>query len=36
MEFTEDPLRRIADNLADLRLRVRLIGQMVTQSQPGF
>ena len=34
MEFTEDLLRRIADNFADLRLRVSLLGQMVTQHSP--
>ena len=34
MEFTEDRLRRIADNIADLRLRVSLMGQMITQHSP--
>ena len=34
MEFTEDMLRRIADHLADLRLRVSLMGQMITQYSP--
>jgi hypothetical protein len=34
MEFTEDILKRIADNLADLRLRVSLLEQIVAQHHP--
>jgi hypothetical protein len=34
MEFTEDMLVRIADNLADLRLRVSLMGQIIAQHHP--
>jgi hypothetical protein len=31
MELTEDMLRRIANDIADLRLRVSIVGHLVTQ-----
>ena len=31
MEFTEDMLQRIAHNIADLKLRVSIVGHLVTQ-----
>lgn len=34
MELTDDMLKRIADNLADLRLRVSLLEQIVAQHHP--
>jgi hypothetical protein len=34
MELTDDMLRRIANNFADLRLRVSLVEYLVTEESP--
>lgn len=34
MEFTEDMLRRIAFNIADLKVRVSLVGHLIAQESP--